>query len=160
MSAFVVSREHIDAIVATALYGVGQHSSLGTKGPGAMELRYYGFNGPTQLGQALERENYASVNYRYREQEEPRGPYEWPMDAHGTPADVPYRVKLPTVAEAFRLVRCYVYQACEHPTWDESSVRRFCDDLSIRLAMEMAKDCKVWSWDHPTFPTTDHAATA
>jgi hypothetical protein len=123
-----------------------------------MDLRHYGFNSPTQLGQALERENLASVNYRYRDKMQPGGDYAWPVDIHDQPADIPYRVKLPTAVEAFRLVRCYVYQSCEHPTWKDSAVRRFCDDFCIALAWELARGSDVWSWDHPVFTNREIAA--
>lgn len=98
MSAFIVSKRHIDFLV-TALfkYEVVTHDD-GT--PGA-------------IGQTLWQENHTSVNYRYDESE-PCPPYTY------SGSGLTDLVRDPLVT--YKQIRCYVYQACEHTGYETSHV--------------------------------------
>lgn len=68
----------------------------------------------------LKRENIRSLQYRY-----PVGLDEEEQDWGGT-----FRrtldIKVPVLAKA---IKHYMYQACEHPGWDDSAARAFCAEL-------------------------------
>ena len=103
MSAFVVAREHIDALV---LAGV-QFGLLTDVRPEPL----------AQLGTALWAENRYSVNYRYAETG-PRELYSAPT------AEV--------ILDPMSVVKatdCYVYQSCEHPGWADSAAAAYCARL-------------------------------
>lgn len=101
MSAFMVSRRHIDYLVTAAV---------------ARELT----TNPDETGRMLWRECLASLAYRY------------PDDGDGgRPGPVSFRdgdvetytwtaATTPTPAALHSLIRCYCYQSCEHPQWEES----------------------------------------
>lgn len=112
MSAWVVSRKHIDYLVSAAKqydphhymrYGETRMAELTT----------------TELGRDLWRENMASVAYRYEDariEDEMLADYRF------------CRVAIDPVV-ALKAIDCYEYQSCEHPEWRASKARKFCDDL-------------------------------
>ena len=115
MSAFIVTKKHIDVLVcALDKYEVNCHSVQHTA---------------SAIGQALWRENYKSVNYRYGSSEE-------------CPT---YRYKKTKAIEAigndtwavYSLLRSYDYQTCEHPTWLSSPVRQWVYDLKGKVAADL-----------------------
>lgn len=90
MSAWTVSKKHIDLLVTLAAKAelLGKHTE-------------------TQLGQILWDENYRSVNFRYNENN-PAPRYEF------SPFDLS---NLSTVAQ-IKQIRCYQYQTCETEDYD------------------------------------------
>jgi hypothetical protein len=124
MSAFVVSDNHIDALVRVALCGPAEVDGSG-RAPLFYGVQFAGrditFGRADEVGAALVRENVASVNSRYRE----------------TKAVPPYSygsagARL-TAVQALKAVHCYEYQACEHPEWEASAAFKFCGDLKNSL---------------------------
>lgn len=103
MSAWVVSRAHIDALV---LAGV-QFGVLDRPTPGSL----------TDLGAGLWAENVRSVKHLYDEDDQPE----------------PYTVAIAEVVldpvAVVKLVDCYVYQSCEHPGWAGSAAAGYCRRL-------------------------------
>jgi hypothetical protein len=107
MSAFIVSDQHIHAIVSfavmcqartnsTAFYATRRHTDL--REPADR----------TKLGQLLLKENYKSVGHRYREADDFSGDYRHEQ------------VATPTPVEILKLLSCLEYQSCEHPDYRES----------------------------------------
>jgi hypothetical protein len=103
MSAWIVNRTHIDALV---LAGV-QFSVIDQPTPQTL----------TELGADLWEENHRSVNDRYDVNARP--------SEYTTPIA---EVVLDPVA-VVKLVDCYVYQSCEHPGWDGSRASGYCRRL-------------------------------
>jgi len=97
MSAFIVSDTHINALVSYATGGGPFRVSDGN---------------PQELGQMLVNENYRSVNYRYRERDEPH-----------TFRYRPYIKPLKPV-EVIKLCDCYDYQSCETDDYEKSEAYR------------------------------------
>jgi hypothetical protein len=102
MSAFTLGSDHIDLLITAAMRIPGfkpQYIDI----PKTADL----------LGQDLLRENFASVNYRYSE-EEPVPEYHW------TPVELPDELSGPTLLQILNAAHCYDYQSCEHPQWTDS----------------------------------------
>jgi hypothetical protein len=96
MSAWTVSNAHIDVLVnAAAEYGVLDEDE------------------PREFGQTLWRENYRSVNYRYRE-------------AEPTPQYTLTTTEAPLHPVAvLKALDCYEHQACECPDWVDTTAYAF-----------------------------------
>jgi hypothetical protein len=160
MSAFIVSKEHIDAMVRVGIAGPSDPHEIRpdrawhgvswfTSDPRA--IAYDGSNPTAYFGglDAIRRElrsetaeatgamlvaaNVASVQHRYSE---PGDDLPGPVVKYWTRpyvAPVIFRRQLPTAVEALKLIACYEYQSCEPPTWDGSEAQRFCDALRHAL---------------------------
>lgn len=105
MSAWLVSKRHIDAIV-TALADGG----IIRPTPEACEA----------VGDMLWRENVASLAYRYPRDRQP---------------DLLYRFERYALNDLWTLVKqldCYDYQSCEHPGWSQSDAAALTDRLRRR----------------------------
>jgi len=142
MSAFVVSKEHINAMILAGLavryiplgwYHNGEHHQLTS-------------HNADEIGQMLLDENVASVAYRYQDDSLSQLPgktnAEWllPFEWH------PF-AKKPTALEAIKLVNCYEYQACEHPEWEQSEAKAFCKALRDNLIPQLpGYDKAPWEW--------------
>lgn len=123
MSALIVPESHVTAILNGAMTLHRGEASTGNF------TWYVGANPETDsreltletagtVGAMLLAENQASVNHRYR-REEIEFPYSFVLDRH--PVD-PVRI--------LKAVDCYTYQSCEHPGWESSESRAFCDTLT------------------------------
>jgi hypothetical protein len=129
MSAFIVGRPHITALVNLALHGPrdGERTSLYTK-----------MGNPDQMGQALWDENYRSFNYRY-EDHQTAPPYRHPL--------VTREDSVPSAIEGLKVIACYEYQACEHPGWQTSTAKAFCEELRAHLIYELPGYSNApWEW--------------
>lgn len=137
MSAFVVSKSHIDALIQVALGTPGRWVTWrGTSG--------YVFNANRthcqldhtcleSVGSMLFAENYRSVEYRYpNETRETLGSDCLPEEYGGLPGPAYRRPTLSPVA-ALKALSCYEYQSCECPDWEETEAYRFCQALRAYL---------------------------
>jgi len=116
MSAWLVSREHIDALVTIFARSDGRRPALDPE---------------TAVGRLLWEENRRSVAYRYPGDEAMIG--EFDPEYTYTPRLQPPR---PAVAN-LKLVRCYEYQSCEHPGWEQSEAYRLCQRMTGYLVSEL-----------------------
>ncbi|HJY45281.1 MAG TPA: hypothetical protein VJ301_11715 [Propionibacteriaceae bacterium] len=128
MSAFVVDRVHIDLLVRTALEGPSFQPANER-----WNLReYIDRPWPDELGQLLIAENVASVRHRYPNDPDHNLP--GPIDAYWqdpyTYTAPPFRL---TIAEAFKALACYEYQACKHPGWEDSRAYKICREFRSAL---------------------------
>lgn len=130
MSAFVVSKQHLDAMITAALdvtplrggspvswfYPTINRAedNLGTLQTKRRVARY---EDRERIGAMLWAENVRSVNYRYEEEE-------WEEVYQYTRFTLP----LPAVA-VLKLIDCYEYQSCEHDEWETSEAHEFCESL-------------------------------
>jgi len=131
MSAFIVSKETIDAICYAAIHY--PHNGLHWKGEhGTLKALEHGQR-PDAIGEILWHENVVSVRTRYPDDAEDSlpGPNELTM------VDVlTYRFTrppLPSVVEALKLIDCLEYQSCEHDEWDTSEACHFLGSLRRAL---------------------------
>jgi hypothetical protein len=153
MSAFVVSKQHIDRMVEAGL-GSGHYDYLSWYHNG--ETHKLRLENASDVGSMLWAENVESVGFRYsppgREQiygegfESPDdfqlpGKYKSETVAPGVAAvevpewSDPYTFPLMrsgrrlTPVEVLKAISCYEYQSCEHPEWEESEAKAFCEAL-------------------------------
>ena len=104
MSAWIVSKAHIDVLVAAAQKLAGELAG-----------------GPDALGQMLWEENHKSINYRYDKRDSaPRYKFEQPT------------VEL-SPAFVLKQIHFYEYQSCEHLAWEGSEAQKFCGELQRGL---------------------------
>ena len=148
MSAFILGKAHIDALVVAAVsWEPGDLAPLtwlsreltdeekagayqrgapwGPEGPEiARVLRREATPSEAErIGQMLMRENRLSVNYRYGESEaEDLYTFEPPaMTVHVEPVVI------------LKTIDCFEYQSCEHPGWEDSEAHAFCQALRRRM---------------------------
>lgn len=122
MSAFIVSKKHIDAICEYVVrnkkngYGIPED--------------------PSELGQILWRENHRSVNSRYKEREK-------------TPEYKFETTDLCITAAGFmKLLHCLDYQSCEHKSYDRSKAHKYIRELAFRVANQVeGYDDVPWAID-------------
>lgn len=138
MSAFVVSKEHIDYLVHAARMD-GYY-------PGCSAVDYaYGtedqLNPRTNadaIGRALWAENVRSVMHRYPDATPDRVPGHCDMDHESVTMYRCSPLTAPIVPVAvLKALDCYEYQSCEHDGWVTSHAKEFCDDLRGRMISEL-----------------------
>jgi hypothetical protein len=160
MSAFIVGREHIDALLR-----------LGLAPPMIGPLRW--FDGPPQdewtlsefqehsrtltlesadeVGRMLWAENVRSIHYRYPDTLA-GGTYPGPNGFSAEEAfEYTYPVfglgRQPSPVEGLKLIDCLEYQSCEHPQWRSSEAFQFCDALCGRLINRLPGYALApWEW--------------
>lgn len=153
MAVSMVSKSHIDAIVAIVNEGPAQSGiskrdwkdGINRRGilPTGTE------NALNALGDLLVRENLSSIHYRY-------------PDTVANPEDTPgpcnlywlreyvyeQPTRIPTVVEAFKVIKCYEYQSCEHPEWEDSEAQQICEELRLCLILALpGYEAAPWEWD-------------
>jgi len=139
MSAYIVGREHVDALVATAIFGP---EGTGTTLPAPVAHYWYCVNDPDtgdrlneqdadRIGVELWTENLRSIHHRYPDTLE-GGEYPGPLDF--TPSQAheyvfPVTTRPLTAVEAIKAAHCLDYQSCEHDGWEASWSCRFLNAL-------------------------------
>lgn len=125
MSAYMVSKAHIDALVLLAIEG-----PTGVR-PGSWYAPYFGNPSSKvtretahEVGQLLVNTNVDSLDARYPGRHNSlRYPYVFNPNA-----------KRLVVVEAFKAIKGYEYQACEHEAWISSEAYHLMHALYSRLA--------------------------
>lgn len=149
MSAYIVSDNTIHAIVGFA-WGNGYSPNVSTvrDWPGTTTPHGYILlrdqchrTTPSRIGQLLLHENYLSVNYRYREDDQtPRYTFKRfdVFDIKGT------RRPLKPI-DIVKLCDCLDYQSCEHPGWPDSWARDFLTRVKD-VAMQTSPEYEAAPW--------------
>jgi hypothetical protein len=156
VSAFVVSKQHIDALVTAGVeWGHGHigGSRLSWLTPTEddppqtgeeywtwLNARRRELNDSTAdaVGQMLVDACVASVAYRYQDDTDLPGPIEhyWtqPYAHRDFPivADPLGGTRAIDPVQILKAISCYEYQSCEHPDWEKSEASVFCDVLRRR----------------------------
>ena len=150
MSAWMVSKAHIDALV-TAAAGLkpGQHDSglsWYVKDDGQWfhsedrrELGYSDRDRASEVGMMLWAENWASINYRYPDTVEDHSQVPGPADFRPDHV-LAYRYTRARTLEpvaVLKAIACYEYQSCEHPGWRSSEARQFCQSLKEKMVRQL-----------------------
>jgi hypothetical protein len=114
MSAWIVSDKHIASILVTA------HRLLGAEFWRVLRF-HLKVDNEEAAAAILLRENYRSVNYRYKERKR-------------APKVVSFaEAEAVNLAQFKTLLDCYAYQSCEHKGWERSGSRSLILDLKERL---------------------------
>jgi hypothetical protein len=119
VSAFVVGKVHIDALISAFF-------AYRNRGQSDAEA--------IQIGRMLIAENYRSVDHRY-----PRHDHADPTAAalaveEYTFTDLGHHFAPVTILKA---IDCYVYQSCEHEGWQDSEARKWCEALRAEAITEL-----------------------
>jgi hypothetical protein len=138
MSAFLVSENHINALVSTAIHGVVE-----CEGNSQPWYHVYFDRVHVQqlnadnVGLKLWQECAASVSARYPKDPETISEYHFTAPAR----------RLSAVA-ALKLIRCYEYQSCEHDGWESSASKQFCAGLTSAIIEHLSGyQCAPWGID-------------
>jgi hypothetical protein len=159
MSAFVVSKAHIDAMIRRGL-ALAHYGPLFWYAKDFRDIQGLGYDEVKKLtrtltdetadavGQMLIDECVKSVSYRYQDDKLTNLP--GPTNAYWL---IPYQyqmswgARMPNPVEALKLISCYEYQSCEHPEWHDSEAKRFCESLRHHMiAMLPGYDDAPWEW--------------
>jgi hypothetical protein len=137
MSAFVVSKAHIDAMITAAIdlninYWNGERWCVVSAATA------------NEVGQALVDECVRSVSYRYPNDDVKAGELPGPGDAYYVEPYQYMRTRRFSDAEVRDLVRCYEYQACEHPGWRTSPAEYFCRAVEGKLLSRIPGEGARW----------------
>lgn len=158
MSAFIVSKTHIDLLVRAAIEA-GSPSDhfrwwlVDENGDyaGWRELdEYHGFGpelsgrsskvGPDFLGQLLVDENVRSVSYRYDGLDDLPGPV---TEYWRNPYDYEDPLYTLTPGEVFAAIDCLDYQSCEHDEWRKSEAFAFLETLRNAYCRKLSGDAPL-----------------
>ena len=123
MSAFIIHPEHINVLIWAGLHHLRCGAPLHWVFGNPTDLAELTPENPTSVGRMLLEENTASVNHLYNEHHAPNLPYTYRHPRH-TSWSIP---------ELLNALHCYQHQACEHPGWDSSGARAFCQAVQQRL---------------------------
>lgn len=129
MSAFVVPKVHIDAIIAGWVLLADQYS------PAAERLAK-----AAEIGAMLWRENHRSVNARYNENEKSPG-YRYDR------IPMPRKHRPETLAILAQALACYEYQSCECDDWEESAAAKFCNQVRHEICRALPGYDKAEAWN-------------
>ena len=148
MSAYIVSKAHIDAIVT---FAVGGKRRVGTvkriaEDAGHSEFVSSAVYTPSQIGAALWAENHASVDCRYSETT-PVPAYAFRPTCHGSACSKPTRLLTPL--DIIKLCQSLKYQSCEHPGWEASFASDFLKRvIAAAIAALPGYDNAFWGIDN------------
>lgn len=141
MSAFIVGKPHLDYLIAAGLqYGkeykvrwmaptteipANVHQRGAPWGPGAEDYyrnreRKLSVETAAYVGMMLTAENRKSVDHRYNEKEL--------EDLYECDAAALEKIKIDPV-QVLKAISCLEYQSNEHPEWETSEAKIFCDAL-------------------------------
>lgn len=139
MSAFVVEKAHINAMVNA---GLSSHDPLTWYHNG----EWHQLNGNEDaVCQMLLDENIRSVGERYEDCEVTDLPGRIDGDYL-----LPFRFKLSyglPIVQVFKLINCYRYQSCESDDWEQTEAFAFCDALESRLIRRLpGYEAAKWEW--------------
>lgn len=142
MSAFVVDKAHINAIVRSGL--AVRYKPL--RWYHDKEWRELTSDNASAVGQMLLEECIKSVCHRYEDSDITDLP-----GRNDAEYIIPFGFRMsynpPTPVETLKIIDCYSYQSCEHPDWEESEAYQFCESLrSSTIDRLPGYDDAPWEW--------------
>ena len=156
MSAFIVNKSHINAIIAAGLNVQHKPFTWYHKGEDG-ELKHHQLTSTNanEIGQMLLDECVNSVHYRYQDDTivslPGRTNAQWLIPFECKPF-----VKIPTKIVALSIINCYEYQSCEHPEWKDSLAKSFCQALKEITIRELpGYDNAPWEWEDQEYYKTN-----
>lgn len=129
MSAWIVSKKHIDYMVTAII-----HAELSA-------------DSPDEIGRMLWRECLASVAARYPDDKD--GDRPGPIDFRDGDVDAYTWAETPVLAGGWLkdTLACYRYQSCEHPGWPASEASALVEKLYATVSECAIPDDAPWGWD-------------
>lgn len=165
MSAYMVDKSHIDAMVDLALSGpsgvavrpgswssplsyymapITGHESRAELAELRMEIR---LEDAGRLGQMLATENLRSIHARYPDTIDNDENVPGPCEPYWQSYAFKSHSRRPSAVEALKLLDCYEYQSCESAEWHTSEAKQFCDTLRDHLISRLpGYDEAPWEW--------------
>ncbi len=157
----MVTKGHIDRLVALAAYGPGDNDTLRGYRP---DTRWYApgwwrgedfhrlepchLDELETLGALLIAENLRSIHARYPDTPDSHDDVPGPTNVYwGRPYSFPLHTERVTVAEGLRAISCYEYQACESDDWRQTEAHSFCQGLREALC-GVIEDTAKRGWDN------------
>lgn len=154
MSAYIVDKATIDAIVTWALGGYNCRCITVKVPPGLTVKGSYGGHclaneiPADTIGQLLWDENYHSVNYRYSETDSaPVYKYKSVTAikvAHSGNPKIASTYRQLTPSDIIKIIDCLDYQSCEHPEWHESWACDFLRRVKDAATDKLIPDSAPW----------------
>ena len=144
MSAFVVDKAHINAMIDAGLsvhYRPMTWYPKGENRQGSLtEIN------ASEVGQMLLDECVKSVSYRYEDSDLTNLPGRSDVD-YLLPFQYRRFANPPTLIEILKIISCYEYQSCEHPGWEDSEAHAFCQVLRVSTISRLpGYDEAPWEW--------------
>jgi hypothetical protein len=143
MSAYIVDKRIIDALVTVAYYGPKNELPVAPWNVWGGFRPHYMMQDivkddmtPDELGRILWQTNHDSVNARYDEDT---------LVPEYTFERVPIAQR-PTAAQTINILSCYEYQSCEHDEWIGSPAFLFCVQLLSKLVNRMPDVRNAANW--------------
>src|ERR1035437_1272028 len=139
MSAWIVSKAHIDALVNAAGSVDFQNHSSGMSwwnGDERHEMTYSDRVRASEVGMMLWATNLESINARYPDTIEDESGCPGPNDFEGSVSVAEYRFTPTRDLEPeviLKAISCYEYQSCEHEGWKTSEAKSFCEALEHKM---------------------------
>lgn len=155
MSAYVVDPEHIGYLLQAAIDRADPFTVTYGHGPAWLgDGRYDGPQPETvtranasRIGADLLAENIRSVSFRYPDDaiDDLPGPIPTPSAIDFTYRHSPYVNTDPV--NVLKAISGYEYQSCEHPEWETSAAKEFCDRLRHAMIGKLSgyDDSPYWS---------------
>jgi hypothetical protein len=140
MSAWIVSKAHIDALVSAAMAQGDTFYWYDADGNHSHELTYTDTERANQVGRMLWAENLASINALYVDTVENPGNCPGPVSFNGPETVEVYkfvRTHKLTPVQILKAIDCYEYQSCEHAGWKTSEAHQFCEALEVRMVSSL-----------------------
>ena len=132
VSAYVVNKAHIDALVRTADEGPCDRTR--PRFPNAWGRDLVRTDGPDRVGAMLLAANLASVRYRYAESDPESMVPDWARELYLYERRTALQL---TIVGALKALDGYEYQACEDPQYDGSKPDRWVESMRRRLIHEL-----------------------
>lgn len=167
MSAYIVSKEHIDYLITAGFHLPGMRRSMlhwlipreapaeayqrgEPWGPEAISdcnerRRELSQDHADEVGRMLWAENQESVNHRYDDEEIEE------IYFYKCHPDYEIRHAVNPI-ETLKALSCYEYQTCEHPEWENSEAFTFCEALRS-AAIRALPGYEEAEWGAPVAPT-------
>jgi|SRR5580704_2747759 hypothetical protein len=139
MSAFIVSHDHIDALIT---YAINQHLWYYDREQ-KQSIQIIAHNA-TEVGRILYAENIRSVRRRYKEDFGNDG-----ADYAYTPFNL-----FATKAASKQVVRacyCLDYQSCENDDWEDTQAALILSAIERHAAFNLCEDDKTWEINRGNF---------
>jgi hypothetical protein len=142
VSAYLVGNDHLDLMVSAGFMGVGHDATLDIH-TGTGWMQYNKYEHADVIKRELHLMNLQSVNYRYKEfTTEDARPY--------SGAEITPYLGGPVIpwGHVLGALRCYEYQACECPTWADSTAKKIVERIRHKVCQAITDEAGgMWEWE-------------
>jgi hypothetical protein len=152
MSAWIVSKAHIDLLITAGLRPLHGEAVRWVVQANPHKDRKLEHDNADDVGSMLWRENFASVGDRYPDDD----PDDLPGSGVAAVETLLYRwARIAGVLDpvvVLKAIHCYEYQSCEHDGWAGSQAKAFCEALTGHAVRGLPGYQQApWGFDDPTY---------